>query len=257
MVNNLVYALVLSALAAAATVAGSLLGMSVRRPGPRFMAFSLGFSAGVMLLVSFAELLRVGIEALGVGLAMVCFFAGLAGMFLVDLLVPHRFVAEQKGPADRVCEFDSVRLLRLGLLVALGIGIHNFPEGMATFMGAMHNRGLGAAIALGIALHNIPEGMAVGVPVFCATGSRRKALSWSALSGGMELVGALLAAAILMPFFTPRLLAGLLAVVAGLMVFVALDELIPGSYEYGREHASVAGVFSGMGMMALSIWLLT
>ncbi|MEO0073481.1 MAG: ZIP family metal transporter, partial [candidate division WOR-3 bacterium] len=135
----------------------------------------------------------------------------------------HRFVAEQEGRAAKGCEIDSERLLRTGLLIALGIGIHNFPEGMATFAGAMRNRGLGAAIALAIALHNVPEGMAVAVPVFCATGSRRKGLFWSALSGAAELIGALLAAAMLMPFLTPKLLAGLLAVVAGLMVVVATD----------------------------------
>lgn len=256
MSGDFVYALILSALAAAATVAGSLLGMAVRRPGPRFMAFSLGFSAGVMMLVSFVELLRVGIEALGMGLATACFFAGLGGMFLIDLLVPHRFVTEQERSAAGVCGFDSAGLLRTGLFIALGIGIHNFPEGMATFAGAVKSRSLGAAIGLAVALHNVPEGMAVAVPVFCATGSRRRALFWSVLSGGAELIGALLAAAILMPFLTPKLLAGLLAVVAGLMVFVAFDELIPGSYRYGSEHASVAGMLSGMGLMALSIWLL-
>ena len=125
--------------------------------------------------------------------------------------------------------------MRAGLLIALGIGIHNLPEGMATFAGAIKDRGLGLAIAAAIALHNIPEGLAVGLPVFCATGSKRRAFWVAVLSGGAELFGALLAAAVLMPFLTPTVLALMLAAVAGLMVFISFDELIPGSYAYGFE----------------------
>lgn len=272
---NFVYALVLSALAGFATVIGSVVAFVVRQPGPRFMAFSLGFSAGVMTLVSFAELLRTSIDALGFMPALAAFFAGLGLMFLVDALVPHVFVAEQGPVVDKGRCFeesagerhgrrwrggrgapDPARLLRTGLLVALGIGIHNLPEGMATFAGAIKNRGLGLAIAGAIALHNIPEGLAVSVPVFCATGSRRKALWWSTLSGMAELAGALLAAAVLMPFLTDRLLNVMLAAVAGLMVFISFDELIPGSYAYGHEHFSVAGITLGMLVMAASVWLL-
>jgi ZIP family zinc transporter len=147
-------------------------------------------------------------------------------------------------------------LLRTGLLIALGIGIHNLPEGMATFAGAVKSRGLGLAIAAAIALHNIPEGLAVAVPVYCATGSWRKAVTWSSLSGAAELAGALIAAAVLLPFLTATFLNCVLAGVAGLMVFISFDELIPGSYAYGHEHHSVAGIVSGMALMAASIWLL-
>ncbi|MBM3314366.1 zinc transporter ZupT [candidate division WOR-3 bacterium] len=253
MPQNFVYALVLSALAATATTLGSLLGMAVRRPGKRFMAFSLGFSAGVMMFVSFAELLLSSISEIGFARAAIGFFGGMGVMFVVDLLVPHEFVGEHGGPAAKVCDFDSNALLRTGLLIALGIGIHNLPEGMATFAGALRSRGLGIAIASAIALHNIPEGIAVAVPVFCATGSRRKALLWSAMSGAAELAGALLAAAVLMPLLTDAFLAWVLAAVAGLMVFVSFDELIPGSYSYGHEHMSVGGVVGGMALMALSL----
>ena len=211
-------------------------------------------------------------------------------MFLVDALVPHRFVSEHAG--EPVCPGETPgpmapgfvgrghrgrfgrrhggrhwqagslgpdersMLLRTGMLIALGIGIHNLPEGMATFAGAIKSRGLGLAIAGAIALHNIPEGLAVALPVFCATGSRRRAIFWAALSGAAEFAGALLAAAVLLPFLTPAFLAITLAAVAGLMVFISFDELIPGSYAYGHEHISVAGIVAGMAVMALSIWLL-
>lgn len=285
MQGNLWFALGLSAVAAMATTAGCFLGMLIHRPGPRFMAVSLGFSAGVMMFVSFAELLATGIHDIGFLSASAAFFGGMGLMFLIDATVPHWFVTERPGrsecpdraTADGNCAPDSGRhngrgqgrrwrrrweepkpvdLLRTGMLVALGIAIHNLPEGMATFAGAIKSRGLGLAIAAAIALHNIPEGVAVAVPVFCATGSRRKAFLWSFVAGGAELVGALLAAAVLLPFLTPTFLAITLSAVAGLMVFISFDELIPGSYAYGHEHLSVIGVIAGMALMAASIWAL-
>lgn len=270
------FALALSALAAGGTAVGSLAGMLVRRPGPRFLAVSLGFSAGVMMFVSFAELLSTSIHDIGFLPAVAAFFAGMLVMFLLDATVPHQFVTEGVAASElpRACpdlevahhdrhrhgrgkRFDEpAALYRMGMLVALGIALHNLPEGMATFAGALKSRGLGIAIAAAIALHNIPEGIAVAVPVYCATGSRRKAFVWSFLAGAAELVGALIAALILLPFLTPAFLAVTLAAVAGLMVFIALDELIPGSYEYGYEHLSVIGIIAGMALMAASIWLL-
>jgi ZIP family zinc transporter len=286
--ENFVFALVLSGLASLATAFGSFLGMMIRRPGPRLMAFALGFSAGVMMFVSFGEMLRDAIDTVGFMPAVLAFFGGMAVMFLVDTLVPHRFISERvmgdecledeqavehgvpghgrgrghgrglgPGRFRHVPRDERVALLRTGLLIAIGIGIHNLPEGMATFAGAIRDRGLGLAIAGAIALHNIPEGLAVALPVFCATGSRKKAFQWAFMSGAAEFAGALLAAAVLMPFLSPAFLAFTLAAVAGLMVFISLDELIPGSYKYGFEHISVAGVLAGMFVMALSIWALS
>jgi zinc transporter, ZIP family len=252
--GNLVFALVVSAIASLATTGGSLIGLAVRRPGPKLMALALGFSAGVMMFVSFAELLTASIATIGFLRAVIAFFGGMALMFAIDVAVPHIFVTEgQQQP--NYCGGPS-NLLRTGLLIAIGIAIHNLPEGMATFAGSIKSRGLGIAIASAIALHNIPEGLAVSMPVYCATGSRRKALVWSSLSGASELLGAGLAALILMPFLTPTFLAIVLAAVAGLMVFISFDELIPGSYAYKHDHLSVAGIVLGMAVMAVSLLFL-
>jgi ZIP family zinc transporter len=143
------------------------------------------------------------------------------------------------------------------MFVALGIGIHNFPEGMATFAGTLADPRLGAAIALAIALHNVPEGLAVAAPIFAATGSRAKAFWWSFLSGVAEPLGAGLAAILLLPFLRDSVLAAVLGGVAGLMVFISLDELLPAAREHGQEHLAIAGVTAGMGVMAASLWLLT
>ena len=217
------------------------------------MALSLGFAAGVMILVSFVELLPKGMEVLGFGWGYVAFLGGLVAMFLLDAAIPHSY----EGVADAGAGSRDSRLLRLGVFVALGIGIHNFPEGMATFVSTLADPRLGAAIAVAIALHNIPEGLAVAAPIYAATGSRKKAFLWSFLSGVAEPVGAGLAAIFLLPFLRDAVLPAVLAGVAGLMVFISLDELLPAAREHGEEHLAIIGTVSGMTVMAVSLWLLT
>jgi len=245
------FALTLSALAGLSTTVGGVLGILVRKPGPRFMALTLGFSGGVMILVSFVELLQGGIETVGFAPAHLAFFLGMAAMFLVDVSIPHDYMAEHHHTGDR-----SGQLMKTGLFVALGIGIHNFPEGMVTFAGALKEPSLGIAIASAIAIHNIPEGLAVAAPIYAATGSRRKAFLWSFLSGVAEPIGAGLAAAVLLPFLNGAILGYVLAAVAGIMVFISLDELVPVGRSFGGEHLSIVGVIVGMVVMALSLWML-
>ena len=273
------FALLLSTLAGLSTTLGSLLVIFVRQPGPRFMSLMLGFSGGVMILVSFVELLQGGIEAIGFAPAHLAFFGGMVAMFLVDALIPHEYMAESHRTEERTCEgrlsdtepFGAThrgrhrwgrrrrrngQLLKTGLLVAVGIGIHNFPEGMATFAGALEDRSLGIAIAVAVALHNIPEGLAVSAPVYAATGSRLRALLWSFLPALAEPLGAGLTALVLLPFLNGNVLGFVLAVVAGIMVFIALDELVPVACSFGEEHLSIVGVITGMMVMALSLWML-
>lgn len=250
--SNLALALTLTAGAGLSTTVGSLLVFAIRSPGRRFMALTLGFAAGVMIPVSFVELLPKGMQVLGFGWGYTAFLGGLAVMFLLDVVIPHSY----QGVADAAGDRDE-RLLRLGLFVALGIGIHNFPEGMATFVGTLADPRLGGAIAIAIALHNIPEGLAVAAPIYAATGSRRQAFVWSFLSGVAEPVGAGLAAALLLPLLHDAVLAAVLAGVAGLMVFISLDELLPAAREHGAQDLAIIGTVCGMSAMAASLWLLT
>ncbi len=252
MVNNVALALLLTTLAGLSTTVGSALSLFLKKPGPRFMALTLGFSAGVMVLVSFVELLQSGIETIGFASAQLAFFAGMVGLFIIDGLIPHEYLAER----HRTGEGHDQGLLRTGLFVALGLGIHNFPEGMATFAGTLEDVKLGTAIAVAIAIHNIPEGLAVAAPVYAATGSRRKAFLWSLLAGLAEPAGAALAATVLLPFMSGALLGWILSGVAGIMVFISLDELVPASRSFGEEHLSIVGVVLGMMVMAASLWML-
>jgi ZIP family zinc transporter len=248
-------AILLSLLGGLFTTVGSVIALSMKRPNPNTMSFMLGFSGGVMLLLSFIELLQESIEKIGFIPAFAGFFAGIVIMLLIDNFIPHDYMTEHHR--TRRWSEDSTSLMRTGLFVALGVGIHNFPEGMVVFTGTMEDVTLGVAITIAIALHNIPEGLSVSVPIYAATGDRRKAFWWSFLSGIAEPIGALLAAFFLLPVLNESIMGLMLAAVAGIMVFISLDELIPSAKAYnGTGHVSIAGITAGMMVMAFSLWML-
>jgi ZIP family zinc transporter len=217
------------------------------------MSFTLGFSGGVMILVSFVELLPQGITSVGFMPAHLSFFGGMLVMFLIDILIPHDYLEERHRLR---AGSQNGELFRAGLLVALGVAVHNFPEGIATMAGTLEDLRLGVAVSAAIALHNIPEGVAIAAPICAATGERRRAFIWSALSGLAEPIGAVLSALVLLPFLSAALLGYVLSAVAGVMVFISLDELVPVACSFGEEHLPIIGAAVGMFAMALSLWML-
>jgi ZIP family zinc transporter len=265
MTDNLLLAFSLTLVAGLSTGIGSALALFAKRTNTRFLAFSMGLSAGVMIYVSFTEILgeagrllgeRFG-ERPGALWTVVAFFVGIGIIGLIDRLVPE---LENPHHAGRVEDLTGGRrpdkLLRMGVLTALAIAIHNFPEGVATFAAALADPTLGISIAVAIAIHNIPEGIAVSVPVFYATGSRKKAFWLSFASGLAEPLGAVVGYLLLRNFTGPAVMGSLLAGVAGVMVFISLDELLPTAREYDEGHLAIYGVVTGMAIMAVSLLLL-
>jgi ZIP family zinc transporter len=255
--ENVIPALLLTVIAGLSTGIGSAIAYFIRKPKVIYLSISLGFSAGVMIYISFMELLSKAMEALGQFRSLIAFFAGIAAIGLIDILIPeaenpHEF----KDLDDTTKEHKSESLMRTGLLTALAIGIHNFPEGLATFGTALSDVKLGLFIAIAIAIHNIPEGISVSMPIFYATGSRSKAFFYSFLSGVAEPAGAIAGYLILMPFISEALIASLLAFVAGIMIYISVDELLPMAHRYGHEHTVIAGIVSGMFVMAFGLLLL-
>lgn len=265
-------ALLLTVIAGLATGLGGLAVFLTNRTNGSFLALSLGFSAGVMLYVSFVEILAEASDLLsaawgpgrGTWGMVGGFFAGIAVIAVIDRIVPHQAnpheFAYQPGDAEPDAGFaapaaDS-RLLRTGMLTALAIAIHNFPEGFATFAAALGDPSVAVAITVAIALHNIPEGIAVAVPVFQATGSRARAIGLSFLSGLSEPLGAVIGFLLLHPFLTDALFGASLAAVAGIMVFISLDKLLPTAEKYGGHHLCVYGIVAGMAVMAVSLAML-
>jgi ZIP family zinc transporter len=290
----------LTVFAGMATGIGSLIAFTANRAHYRFLSVATGFAAGVMLYVSFVEIFSKGVESLtprygdywGHWINAASFFGGMLLIGLIDNLIPaaenpHEIHSEAeimplynasaplpdflKSAASMSAQTEGlhdhsanhVKLMRMGLFTALAIGIHNFPEGVATFLAALQDPSLGVAIAAAVALHNIPEGISVSVPIFYATGNREKAFLYSILSGLAEPVGAGIAYLALRFFLghdgevvPPQYMGILFGGVAGIMVYISLDQLLPTSRAYGKGHDSLIGLVAGMLIMALSLLMM-
>ncbi|ECK7536854.1 TPA: zinc transporter ZupT [Campylobacter jejuni] len=278
--------MLLTLFAGFSTAIGSIIAFFSRKDDLRVLSLGLGFSAGVMIYISFMEILPTALkdfknyynshwaELLG----MACFFGGILISLLIDKLIPEDVnphepkedLSElkicplpQKGqnppkfhPGEKLHQINTKALKRTGIFTALAIAIHNFPEGFATFISSLDNLTLGIAIAIAVAIHNIPEGLAVSLPIYHATGDKKKAFIYSALSGFAEPLGAFVGALILLPFIGDLTLAISFAVIAGIMVFISLDELLPAAKTYDKAHDSLYGLIAGMMIMALSLNLL-
>lgn len=244
--------LLLCFLAGIFTVVGSLITFFIRDFKKSYLQFFLGLSGGVMIYISLVELLPSSIKNIGPFKANIAFFAGIMLVMLVDFFVPHEYIAER----IKMDPHHDKKLMAAGLFTAIGIGIHNFPEGLAVFMSALVNIKLGVALTIAIALHNIPEGIAVAMPIFYATKSKKKAFWYSFLSGFAEPAAAVVAILILMPFLNPAVLSFSLAFVAGIMVFISFDELLPLSCQSDGYHVSILGVITGMVIIAASLILM-
>ncbi len=276
--ENLILALLLSLLAGLSTSIGSFIAFFMKRPGPKFISFIMGFSAGVMILISFLELLPKSIEALGFLMAISFFFLGMLVMFIIDVLISHEYEFEDsieilinnKGQRKPHLHYGhrhrqrphhrgekvNDSLVKSSIFIFFGVFIHNFPEGMATFIGTLTQVKLGILLTIAIALHNIPEGIAVAVPIYACTLDKKKAFKWSFLSGMSEPLGAVLTWLILFPFINDNVLNAMLGAVGGIMVYISLDELLPVSRSLAKEHYSIIGIITGMFIMSVSLALL-
>ncbi len=299
--SNVWVALGLTFLAGSATGVGSLIAFFAKRTNYRFLSISTGFSAGVMIYISFVEIFAEGLESLeeaygvtaGHWAMIAAFFGGILLIGLIDNLIPagvnphdihgHKGMeppedwdgvgdpTNQPTPVTPATDNgrpeegpgNSEELMRTGLFTALAIALHNFPEGLVTFLTALQDPALGAAIAVAIALHNIPEGISVSVPIYYATGKRSVAFLYSAISGMAEPIGALIAYGVLRlfvggdpGFVPPQLMGVLFGGVAGVMVYISFDELLPTSRTYGKGHDSIFGLVIGMAVMAVSLVLM-
>lgn len=277
--EGILTALLLTLIAGSATGIGGALVLFRKKLSSNFLAGALGLSAGVMIFISLAELypeaqteiMAVAPDSHGKAFVLIAFFVGMGIITLIDFLIPE-YENPHEAPglslSDKTAAVDILKhtgnaaaLKRLGIMSAMAIAIHNFPEGIATFIGALNDPEMGAGITFAIAIHNIPEGIAVAIPIYYATRSKGKALLYATLSGFSEVLGALLCLAVTSIFgieLTGSSMAFplILAAVAGIMIYISLDELLPTAEKYGRHHIAIAGVIAGMAIMAVSLLLM-
>lgn len=273
--SNVLFAFLLTLFAGLATGIGSCIAFLSKKTNTKFLSVALGFSAGVMIYVSFVEILVKARDSLvmysgnikGNWLTVISFFGGMLFIAIIDKMIPSYENPHESRAVEEIAEIENYKkqevkspqntkaLYRMGIFSAIAIAIHNFPEGLATFISALDNPTLGVSIAVAIAIHNIPEGIAVSVPLYFSTGSKKKAFIYSFLSGLAEPVGALVGYLILMPIMNELVFGIIFAGVAGIMVFISLDELLPAAENYGEHHLSIYGLIGGMIVMAISLLL--
>jgi ZIP family zinc transporter len=283
--ENIGIAFLYTLIAGLSTGIGGVIAFFTKQTNTKFLSVVLGFSAGVMIYISFVEILPEAFDELnhllgsfqGSLITIVSFFAGIGLIMLIDRCIPcyenpheikrvEDIASKQSFPKklETKCKrhnskclnlstLNPAKLKRIGILMAVCIAIHNFPEGFATFVTVSKDPTLGIMIALAIAIHNIPEGISVSIPIYYATGNRRLALFYSFLSGLAEPLGAIMAYFILQFFLSDLVLGIILAIVAGIMVFVSFDELLPVAEEYGEHHLAIYGLIGGMAFIAISM----
>ncbi len=265
----MVLAILLSLLAGLATSIGGLLALHKRVLERPFLAAAMAFAAGAMLFVSFVEIIPLGITAMQAAYddrtarwwVYGAFFVGIVAVALIDKLLPKSINPNEiEGKEDELARAGvsgNTRLLRSGVLVAVVLALHNFPEGMSTFFATYQDPTAGIVLAIAIAIHNIPEGIAVAAPVYAATKSRKKAFWWATLSGLAEPIGALIAFGLVSVFIPDYLFGIMFGLIAGMMVFIAIDELLLGARRYQTDkHQVVYGLLAGMVIVALSLLLI-
>jgi len=251
--NQIVIPFLLTLLAGLSTVVGSLIFLSYTFCKKKYIGFFLGLSAGVMIYLSFVELLPYSIKGMGFLSANIFFFIGVVVMAFIDFFLPHHYLEE------KICRRQNIidrRLLSTGLVVTLGLIIHNFPEGMAVFLSSFTSVRLGVLLAIAIALHNIPEGIAVAAPIYHATQDKGKAIKYAFISGMAEPLGAIIAYLLLKPYLNQNILSYIFALVAGVMVYISFDELLPACFRDEHGHHAILGIMTGMMIVSLSLLFL-
>ena len=261
--NEIAFAFLLPLIAGLFTGVGGLIAIFKKKTDKNFLAICISFSAGVMIYISFVEILHHAHESLGyvygynlgLALSIAAFFAGIIAVAVIDKLIPH--VEDMTGSvtaqSDKAGSRDRRAIKRMGVMTAVAIAIHNFPEGIVTFTAALHDPSVGIAIAIAIAIHNIPEGIAVAAPIHYATGSRKKALTFSFVAGLSEPLGALVAFAFIMHVFNEAVLGFVFAAAGGIMVYISFNQLLPTAIRLGKHGTVILALFAGMAVMAVSL----
>ncbi|KNA05963.1 hypothetical protein SOVF_185520 [Spinacia oleracea] len=265
--SQVLVALALSLVGGLSTSLGALFVVLSDAPNLKMLGLLQGFAAGLMLSISFFDLAHNAINSIGFLKGNIWFFSGVIFFAIIANFIPEPSLAptsnvkskkrangEDKG--KDLMKKHRRQVMYSGIITAIGISLHNFPEGMAVFLGSMKGLRVGLNLALAIALHNIPEGVAVALPVYFATQSKWQAFKIASLSGLAEPLGVIIVAYLFPTSLNPEILDGLLGAVGGVMAFLTLHEMLPLAFDYAGQKQAVKAVFFGMAFMSASLYFL-
>ena len=259
---QIVLPLILTLLAGMSTLLGGFMTFFVKRDSFKALSIGLGFSAGVMVYISLTELMKSSTIMLNVSfgeklsslITFVFFFVGILVAIMIDYFIPDH-IEEDLFSEHPHCNHKH-KIKRAGLITAIAVAVHNFPEGLATFLVSSHDLSLGIPVSIAIAIHNIPEGIAVALPIYHSTGKKRYAIWYSFLSGISEPIAGLVGILCLKMFMPEWMVGAMFAAVAGIMVYISFDTLLPMAREYGENHHVITGIIAGMFVIGLSLLII-
>lgn len=257
--NTYILPLILTLFAGMSTLIGGFITFFVKRDNLKALSVGLGFSAGVMIYVSLGELMEEAPQMLSAfydtvpakALGFLGFLAGIVIAVAIDYFIPDHIESDFLNKSARVQQRRKIQ--RAGFITALAVTLHNFPEGIATFLVSSQDIRLGIPVAIAIAIHNIPEGIAIALPIFHATGKKRLAILYSFVSGISEPIGGLIGVLLLKTIMPAQSVGIMTAAVAGIMVYLSFDTLLPLAREYGENHHVIIGIVSGMLIMGFGL----
>ena len=257
--NNYILPLILTLCAGMSTLLGGFVTFFIKRNNLKALSVGLGFSAGVMIYVSLGNLMGEASEMLTAyysvipakALSFAGFFIGIIIAIIIDYFIPDHIETDFLNNQNKCKQRHRIR--RAGLITAIAVTLHNFPEGMATFLVSSQDLRLGIPVAIAIAIHNIPEGIAIALPIFHANGKKRLAILYSFVSGISEPIGGLIGVLLLKTIMPEQAVGFMTAAVAGIMVYLSFDTLLPLSREYGENHHVIIGIITGMLIMSLGL----
>ncbi|XP_024985462.1 zinc transporter ZTP29 [Cynara cardunculus var. scolymus] len=264
--SEVLVALSLSMVGGLSTSLGALFVILSKAPNLKMLGLLQGFAAGLMLSISFFDLAHNAINSIGFLKGNLWFFGGVIFFAIIANFIPEPSLGPTADTKNKkkhgneggkdVMKKHRRQVLFSGIITAVGISLHNFPEGMAVFLGSLKGLRVGLNLALAIALHNIPEGVAVALPVYFATQSKWQAFKLATVSGLAEPLGVIIVAYLFPSSLDPEILEGLLGSVGGVMAFLTLHEMLPLAFDYAGQKQAVKAVFFGMAFMSASLYFL-
>ncbi len=214
---------------------GGLLTMFLKNPTKRFMAVLLGFTSGIMMAVVCFDLLPEAFEMGGVLLSLMGIVLGVGMILAIEQLIPER-ISEKYS--------DSFEFVRSGILLGIGIAIHNFPEGLAVGSGFAASDYLGLGLAIVIGLHDMPEGIAMAAPLKMGGINGLKTLLYTVLAGIPMGLGAFVGE--LLGEISPTFISLCLSFAGGAMLYITCGELLPKTHNIYKGRISTIGMIIGI-----------
>lgn len=243
-------ALIITTIAGLSTVLGGCIVFFKIKNREKFISFCLSFSLSVMITISVIDLVPSSFIELNNS------FSLLKSIFITILLfVVGAILVNILDRNIKVSKSKNSNLYKLGILNMIALMLHNFPEGIATFMTSYSDLSIGISLSLAIMMHNIPEGISIAVPLYYSTGKKGRGILYTFISALAEPLGAIVAFLFLKQYINMLTISYVLIIVAGIMITISINELFPEAIKYNESKQIKLGMLLGVVVILINHFL--